>query len=90
MKHPCETPEASLEGAMALPIADYTQVKDNNSVGSALSSEPGQIHFVQLQGRLLLLSPGNFRQRQSEAKCGTEDQYNHLAHWTTEKRWGSP
>lgn len=44
VKHLCET----LEGAMALPILSYTQVKDNNSLGSMLSSEPGQIHSMEL------------------------------------------
>lgn len=48
VKHLCETPEASLEGGMALPIINYTQVKDNNSLGSMLSSEPGQIHSMEL------------------------------------------
>lgn len=38
----------------------------NKSLGSAVSAEPQQIHLVPLQGRSLVLSPGNFRQRWSE------------------------
>lgn len=75
-----ETPAASVGERMAFPIMDYTKVNTNKSLDSAVSAEPGQIHLVPLQGRSLLLSPGDFRQRWSGAQRGTKGDWSHLAH----------
>ena len=75
---PYETPATSLEERMAFPIMDCTKVNSNKSLDSAVSAENGQIHLVPLQGRSLLLSPGDFRQRWSGAECGTKSDIWHI------------